>query len=79
MPLSLTRWLLSEWRLHQERQLVRRLLLLDDHLLKDLGLRREQLQPDGIHQVDVAPATAVWRARHQTRAGMTRTSLQGCG
>ena len=79
MLLFVKRWLFSEWRLHRERRLVSRLLLLNDHLLSDLGLRREQLQPGGIHHVDVAPPAMVPPDRGRNRAELPRASLQGCG
>ena len=65
-------------RHYREKILVVTLSRLNDHLLADIGLRRDQLQPDGIHDLDVQvprrPAP-----RRPARRTVVRPSLQGCG
>ncbi len=71
-------WLNAARRRHREKALVGRLLKLNDHLLQDIGLRRDQLQPDGIRELDVAPLRTSAR-RAPIRRPLRYPSLQGCG
>jgi len=87
----MTRWLsewLGEWlafRAHQRN--VDRLAVLSDHLLEDIGLRRDQLETLRLRTHEVLPETAGTynrpvRGRQASRSAASRgvqTSLKGCG
>ena len=78
---TLLRWF-ADWR--QWRRDVRRaatLMRLSDHHLADIGLRRDQVQPDGIHALDLPPRPRALakRPRAPRRGAAIRPSLQGCG
>lgn len=65
-------------RHYRETILVATLSRLNDHLLADIGLRRDQLQPDGIHGLDVEVPRRP-EPRQPVRRTVVRPSLQGCG
>ena len=65
-------------RRRREKLFISEALRLNDHLLEDIGLRRDQLQPDGIHELDSPPRPRA--ARQPTvRRGVIAPALQGCG
>jgi uncharacterized protein YjiS (DUF1127 family) len=80
MDSMLLNWWAAALRRQREKVLVSQLLLLNDHLLADIGLRRDQLQPDGIHALDVAPPPETVRQRVVRSPGRAfAPHLQGCG
>lgn len=79
MSTILTRTLATFRRRYREKQLVTTLLSLDDHLLADAGFRRDQLQPDGIRELDALPRPRPMARRPARRAAPVRPFLQGCG
>ena len=62
----------------REKILVASLSRLSDHLLADAGFRRDQLQPDGIRDLDVQVPRRP-EPRRPLRRAVVRPSLQGCG
>ena len=73
---------LMAWRRwHREVRLAAALMRLSDHHLADIGLRRDQLQPDGIHALDLPqrPRLLSKRPAGRRRGTAIRPSLQGCG
>ena len=80
MVSTLIGWWTAERRRWREALLVTYLLRLSDHQLADIGLRRDQLQPDGIRDLDLPPLRPKRApARPALRRGAIRPSLQGCG
>ena len=66
------------WR--REARLAAELSRLSDHHLADIGLRRDQIQPDGIHALDLLPRPrSPSRPHAPRRTPAIRPSLQGGG
>ena len=62
----------------QRAELVVRLSRMDDHLLADIGLRRDQLESVILLPAASTPVRAQ-RREAASRQGASRPSLQGCG
>ena len=65
------------WWRHERRVLAKELLRLNDHLLADIGLRRDQVG-NGFGPIEDEPPRVPFR-RSAVTHGRVNPSLQGCG
>ncbi len=74
-----TRWLEAYIAFQAHQRDVDKLARLSDHLLADIGLRRDQLDSLRYTPPTAAPRAPERRAPAERRLGVVRPSLEGCG